>query len=98
MLIGGVLKGQEMLTNAKLKRIESDHAGIAAAMHAYQDRFLQLPGDDDSADTRFVIFNGQANINGDGDGIVSGNWVVATTPPSRPMPMAAISVFAVARC
>ena len=66
-----------MLTNAKLKRIESDHAGIAAAMHAYQDRFLQLPGDDDSADTRFVIFNGQANINGDGDGIVSGNWIAA---------------------
>ena len=77
LLIGGVLKGQEMLTNAKLKRIESDHAGIAAAMHAYQDRFLQLPGDDDSADTRFVIFNGQANINGDGDGIVSGNWIAA---------------------
>ena len=24
LLIGGVLKGQEMITNAKLKRIESD--------------------------------------------------------------------------
>ena len=26
LLIGGVLKGQEMITNAKLKRIESDNA------------------------------------------------------------------------
>ena len=49
LLIGGVLKGQEMITNAKLKRVESDNAGIAAAMFSYQDRYLQLPGDDDQA-------------------------------------------------
>ena len=39
LLIGGVLKGQEMITNAKLKRIESDNAGMAAAMFSYQDRY-----------------------------------------------------------
>jgi len=78
LLIGGVLKGQEMVTNAKLKRIESDNAGIAAAMFSYQDRYLRLPGDDDDADTRFTIFNGQAaTINGDSDGSISGNWVGA---------------------
>ena len=78
LLIGGVLKGQEMITNAKLKRIESDNAGIAAAMFSYQDRYLQLPGDDDSADTRFTIFNGQAaTINGDSDGSITGAWVGA---------------------
>ena len=78
LLIGGVLKGQEMITNAKLKRIESDNAGIAAAMFSYQDRYMQLPGDDDQADTRFTIFNGQAaTINGDSDGSISGNWVGA---------------------
>jgi len=78
LLLGGVLKGQEMITNAKLKRIESDNAGIAAAMFSYQDRYMQLPGDDDSADTRFTVFNGQAaTINGDSDGSISGNWVGA---------------------
>ena len=78
LLIGGVLKGQEMITNAKLKRIESDNAGIAAAMFSYQDRYLQLPGDDDSADTRFTIFNGQAaTINGDSDGSIAGLWIGA---------------------
>jgi prepilin-type N-terminal cleavage/methylation domain-containing protein len=57
LLIGGVLKGQEMITNAKLKRIESEGAGLAAAMFSYQDRYLQLPGDDSEADTRFTVYD-----------------------------------------
>jgi prepilin-type N-terminal cleavage/methylation domain-containing protein len=80
LLIGGVLKGQEMITNAKLKRIESDNAGMAAAMFSYQDRYLQLPGDDGDATTRFnVYFDLAANggqgwvageADGDGDGVI----------------------------
>ncbi len=83
LLIGGVLKGQEMITNAKLKRVESDNAGIAAAMFSYQDRYLQLPGDDDSADQRFSLYTDgvadplPADINGDSDGSIGGNWVAA---------------------
>jgi len=82
LLIGGVLKGQEMITNAKLKRMESDNAGIAAAMFSYQDRYLQLPGDDSSATGRFDVYTdattaggagftvavGEAD--GDGDGLI----------------------------
>jgi hypothetical protein len=81
LLIGGVLKGQEMITNAKLKRIESDNAGIAAAMFSYQDRYLQLPGDDDSAGTRFSLYTDgvtdptPAEINGNSDGSIDGKWV-----------------------
>ncbi len=81
LLIGGVLKGQEMITNAKLKRIESDNAGIAAAMFSYQDRYLQLPGDDSSATGRFDFYTAAApagagftvaagEADGDGDGII----------------------------
>jgi len=78
LLIGGVLKGQEMITNAKLKRIESDNAGIAAAMFSYQDRYLQLPGDDSDADPRFTMFNGQAaTINGNSNGSIEGLWIGA---------------------
>ena len=65
LLIGGVLKGQEMITNAKLKRIESDNAGIAAAMFSYQDRYLQLPGDDSGAADRFTVYGGNIFVNGD---------------------------------
>ena len=83
LLIGGVLKGQEMITNAKLKRIESDNAGLAAAMFSYQDRYLQLPGDDDDAKNRFSIYTDTVNdpadaaINGNGDGSIDGTWVAA---------------------
>jgi prepilin-type N-terminal cleavage/methylation domain-containing protein len=82
LLIGGVLKGQEMITNAKLKRMESDNAGLAAAMFSYQDRYLQLPGDDSAADDRFDVYldaTTPANANGDGDGIIEGKWDVAPT-------------------
>ncbi len=81
LLIGGVLKGQEMITNAKLKRIESDNAGIAAAMFSYQDRYLLLPGDDNGADARFDVYIGgtAANINGDGTGTIDGAWDSSVT-------------------
>jgi len=81
LLIGGVLKGQEMITNAKLKRIESDNAGIAAAMFSYQDRYLQLPGDDSNAGARFDFYiNGIAvAANGNGNGLIGNgaDWATA---------------------
>ena len=80
LLIGGVLKGQEMITNAKLKRVESDNAGIAAAMFSYQDRYLQLPGDDSAADGRFQVYAaGPNDPDGDGSGTIDGVWNVAAT-------------------
>ena len=72
LLIGGVLKGQEMITNAKLKRVESDNAGLQAAIFSYQDRYLQLPGDDDAAVARFTVVLPASD--GDGDGTIAGNW------------------------
>ena len=75
LLIGGVLKGQEMITNAKLKRIESDNAGILAGLYSYQDRYLQLPGDDSGAMGRFTAYAG-VTANGDGDGNIEGLWSV----------------------
>lgn len=82
LLIGGVLKGQEMITNAKLKRIESDNAGLAAAMFSYQDRYLQLPGDDSDAKNRFSIYStaSAANINGDASGTIDGDWNAENEP------------------
>jgi len=80
LLIGGVLKGQEMITNAKLKRVESDNAGIAAAMFSYQDRYLQLPGDDNAANGRFSVYSAAtaANVNGNGSGTIDGAWDAAS--------------------
>jgi len=52
LLLGGVLKGREMITNAKVKGIEADFNGVTAALYSYQDRYRALPGDDKKA-TRF---------------------------------------------
>ncbi len=83
LLIGGVLKSQEMIANAKLKRIESDNAGVMASVFTYQDRYLQMPGDDDRASFRFSMYSDGVNdplpadIDGDGDGAINGDWVAA---------------------
>ena len=79
LLIGGVLKGQEMITNAKLKRIESDNAGIAAALFSYQDRYLQLPGDDSEANSRFDAYEDLGTAaNGGGNGTIGDgtDWAI----------------------
>ena len=65
LLLGGVLKGQEMITQARIKNIINDFNGITAAVYAYQDRYRALAGDDMSAATRWVANNA---VSGNGDG------------------------------
>ncbi len=55
LLLGGVLKGREIITNAKIKNLENDFNGITAAIYNYQDRYRALPGDDKGAKTRFTL-------------------------------------------
>lgn len=49
LLLGGVLKGQEMIDNAKVKNAINDIQGVGAAYNSYIDRFRRLPGDDGPA-------------------------------------------------
>jgi prepilin-type N-terminal cleavage/methylation domain-containing protein len=46
LLLGGVLKGQELIDNSKIKNAINDIKGISAAYNGYVDRFRQIPGDD----------------------------------------------------
>src|SRR4051812_34069527 len=67
LLLGGILKGQEMITQAKIKNIVNDFNGITAAVNSYQDRYKALPGDDLGAGTRWTnatvgtVFPGNGN-------------------------------------
>lgn len=79
LLIGGVLKVQEMITSTKIKRMESDMAGLAAAMFSYQDRYLRLPGDDSKASLRFAVYAPADPVDGDGSGSIDGVWNIAPT-------------------
>src|SRR5262245_1459346 len=49
LLLGGILKGQEMINQAKIKNVIADITGVSAAMYGYQDRYRALPGDDPGA-------------------------------------------------
>lgn len=73
LLLGGVLKGQELITQAKIKNVANDLNGISAAIYAYQDRYRRFPGDDNGANARWP---GPAPVatSGNGDGLIAGDF------------------------
>ncbi len=77
LLLGGILKGQEMITQAKIKNVVNDFNGITAAVNSYQDRYRALPGDDLNASTRWVA---QGALSGDGNGVFCTGACTATPP------------------
>ena len=80
LLLGGILKGQEMITQAKIKNVISDFSGIAAAQYAYQDRYRQIPGDDSGADARWTAAAASLGATtGDGNGVLTGGYNNPTT-------------------
>ena len=46
LLLGVVLKGQELINSAKVKNIVNDLNGLAVVIYSYQDRYTRLFGDD----------------------------------------------------
>jgi prepilin-type N-terminal cleavage/methylation domain-containing protein len=72
LLLGGILKGQEMITQAKIKNVVSDFSGISAAYYGYQDRYRAIPGDDPQAASRWATPT--AATSGDGNGVVVGTY------------------------
>ena len=46
LLLGGVLKGQELIENGRVKNAANDMNGIVAAYNSYLDRYRKVPGDD----------------------------------------------------
>jgi prepilin-type N-terminal cleavage/methylation domain-containing protein len=73
LLLGGILKGQEMITQAKIKNAMADFTGISAAYHGYQDRYRAIPGDDSGA-TRW-----SGATAGNGNGVVTGLYNTTTS-------------------
>jgi prepilin-type N-terminal cleavage/methylation domain-containing protein len=72
LLIGGVLKGQSMIENAKVKRVMSDVDSLVSATYSYQDKFNALPGDDASTVAANGVANGAAAcaVVGNGNGLI----------------------------
>jgi len=72
LLLGGILKGQEMITQAKIKNAIADLSGTSAAYYGYRDRYRAVPGDDPNAATRWTTPT--AATAGNGNGIVGGKY------------------------
>ena len=79
LLLGGILKGQEMITQAKIKNVINDFNGVSAAMNSYQDRYRALPGDDVNAAGRWAASFGG---NGNGQFDVAGATEVYNSVPA----------------
>jgi len=71
LLLGGVLKGQELIESAKVKNIAQDMRSISVAVLTYQDKYRALPGDDTGAVARWG--NGTCQP-GNGNGLIEGAW------------------------
>ena len=80
LLLGGILKGQEMITQARIKNVANDFNGITAAYFSYQDRYKAVPGDDGAANPRWA-----AAKNGGGNGALGGLY--NATFPGDPVGM-----------
>lgn len=73
LLLGGILKGQEMITQAKIKNVVADFSGISAAYYGYQDRYRAIPGDDPNAGGASGRW-GASTTAGNGNGTVTGTY------------------------
>ena len=73
LLLGGVLKGQELIDQSKIKRVINDFNNITAAVYTYQDRYKALPGDDLNAAARWptAIAGASAVSAGNGNSIIN---------------------------
>ena len=78
LLLGGVLKGQELINSAKVKNLASDFKNIPVFIYGYQDKFKALPGDDKDVDahlgTTLCTPTCVATAGTHGDGVINGNW------------------------
>lgn len=80
LLIGGIVKGQQLIENARVTSTMAQIQGITAALNTFRDTYGSLPGDMLNADTRITDCGrcGLAVAATAGDGIVGRpNWDMA---------------------
>ena len=73
LLLGGVLKGQELINSAKVKNMATDFKNVQVYIYGYQDKFKALPGDDGQVATHLkgatVATTGTVS-----NGVIQGDW------------------------
>lgn len=78
LLLGGVLKGQELINSAKAKNIAGDFKNAQIFIYGYQDKFRALPGDDAGV---VAHIGGKLAVGGTvGDARIEGTWNSSANP------------------
>ena len=75
LLLGGVLKGQELITSAGIRNLISQLDGVKAAYFGFLDRFRYPPGDYSMATTYVAGTTTNGNGNGQIQSVLSGGTV-----------------------
>lgn len=82
LLLGGVLQGQQLIENSRVRAAANDISGIRTAVVSYQDRYNRLPGDDGPVAT--LRLRGAAwtpiTVGGDSNGTLTGTYAQAFVP------------------
>jgi prepilin-type N-terminal cleavage/methylation domain-containing protein len=73
IILGAVIKGGDLIDNAKEKQFKSEISTLTTAYYNYLDKYGRLPGDDNKATTKWA-----AATNGDNSGLIGYN---TATPP-----------------
>ncbi len=85
LLIGGVLKGQELINNAQIAAVVTEVKGFDTAINTFRDSFAGYPGDLRTPDTR-IQGCGAIGIGcdgtGNGDGRIGPDAVLGVTAVS----------------
>ncbi|HQT25173.1 MAG TPA: type II secretion system protein [Burkholderiales bacterium] len=83
LILAAVLKGQEMITQGKIKGAINDFNAVMTAYNGYQDRYRAIPGDDPNASARWTTAGFTPTGATVGNGIVDGNYNDSAAAPSE---------------
>ena len=75
LLLGGILKGQELINSAKTRHLSQEFLAVQIAFYAYQDRYKAVAGDNpkaSAADGRATAATTPPNKAGNGH--IDGEW------------------------
>jgi prepilin-type N-terminal cleavage/methylation domain-containing protein len=78
LLLGGVLRGQELINSAKVKNMARDFQNIQVYIYGYQDKYKALPGDDAAVVAHLGATANPGPAGTVGNGVINGNWNTVT--------------------
>ena len=68
LLLGGILKGQELINSARVRNMADQNSGIQAAYFGFIDRYRQVPGDWAALPAAQAIGDATVTLGGNGNG------------------------------